>query len=119
MAIDQVARRAATSSDLSLTPHAQIRFFDKILVGDDCWEWQGCLNGHGYGQFSLRYRMPAAHRVSYEHFVGPIPDGLTLDHLCRNTRCVRPKCCAPCSIRRKVGNDAAKHSRTLTTSCSV
>lgn len=55
----------------------------------DCWLWTGALN-KGYGVFTSGYRIRSAHRWSYELHVGPIPDGLTLDHTCRVRRCVRP-----------------------------
>lgn len=74
------------------------RFESKIRRTDGgCWEWSG---GHfqatGYAIFNIpserdgRWRPTVAHRVSYELFVGPIPDGLHVDHLCRNRGCVRP-----------------------------
>lgn len=75
--------------DLTLTESDQRRFFTKFRVGDECWEWTGTKT-RGYGYFYLRSRNVRAHRVSYEYFVGPIPAGLTLDHLCRNPACVRP-----------------------------
>lgn len=55
-----------------------------------CWEWQGPLNSAGYGYVRAEGRIWRSHRVMYEHFVGPIPAGLDLDHLCRNRRCARP-----------------------------
>ena len=63
--------------------------FQKMPSG--CWEWQGYRDRDGYGQFNVyrRQRMQA-HRYSYEMIVGPIPDGLQIDHLCRNTSCVNP-----------------------------
>lgn len=51
-----------------------------------CWLWVGLIDAANYG----RYR-GTAHRWSYEAFVAPVPDGLHLDHLCRNTRCVNPR----------------------------
>lgn len=61
---------------------------------DGCWQWTGFINPNGYSQMSVRVdgkvRTIQAHRVAYEWFVGPVPDGLTIDHLCRNTRCVNP-----------------------------
>lgn len=71
-------------------PNVARRFLDKITVGDGCWEWTGARVSHGYGNFRTNGRNYGAHRLSYEHFVGPIPDGLQLDHLCRNRACVRP-----------------------------
>ena len=58
----------------------------------DCWNYLGPFsinshNGFVYG----RYQNKAVHRLSYESFVGPIPDGLVIDHLCRNTICINPK----------------------------
>lgn len=55
-----------------------------------CWLWTGGLHEQGYGQFSVNRVNVRAHRFSYEHFKGTIPDGLELDHLCRVTSCVNP-----------------------------
>lgn len=63
---------------------------DRIAIDDGCWEWTGYVNVRGYGALKYRGKVLAAHRVSYELFVGPIPGGLQLDHLCRNRSCVRP-----------------------------
>lgn len=63
-------------------------------VDAPCWRWKGQISNGGYGLMSLtrkgHQRMMSAHRVSYMLLVGPIPDGLTLDHLCRNRWCVNP-----------------------------
>lgn len=56
----------------------------------ECWLWLGRLNRRGYGHMTVAKRTCLAHRVSYETFVGPIPEGLEIDHLCRITRCVNP-----------------------------
>ncbi len=69
------------------------RFREKYVVDPDsgCWIWQAFLNRKGYGEFyDGQTGMVRAHRWSYEHFVGPIPDGLYIDHLCRVPRCVNP-----------------------------
>jgi HNH endonuclease len=55
-----------------------------------CWIWTACVNDKGYGHFRYGGRIASAHRVAYEMFVGPIPDGLVIDHLCRNPPCVNP-----------------------------
>jgi hypothetical protein len=59
---------------------------------DGCWFWEGPVTSDGrYGNMKVtRLGEQMAHRVSYIVFVGPIPDGLTIDHLCGNTRCVNP-----------------------------
>ena len=69
----------------------EIRLMEGIeLSGDGCWLWTKSIDYGGYGRIGQRGVNARAHRVSYEHFVGPIPDGLSLDHLCRNRRCVNP-----------------------------
>lgn len=57
---------------------------------DGCWVWTGALNKAGYGAIGSGTKVLRTHRVAYEHFVGPIPDGLQLDHLCRNRACCNP-----------------------------
>jgi hypothetical protein len=53
-----------------------------------CLIYLGADNGNGYGQFRFNYRNGYAHRYAWERVNGPIPDGLTVDHLCRVRRCV-------------------------------
>lgn len=56
-----------------------------------CWIWTGAMYRKGYGAFMYRKGVVnMAHRWSYEHFVGPIPEGLHIDHLCRVRCCVNP-----------------------------
>lgn len=66
------------------------RFWSRIAVVDDCWEWLGARYRNGYGQFMDRAKNRLAHRWAYEHFRGPIPAGMQIDHLCRNRGCVKP-----------------------------
>ncbi|QHF97916.1 HNH endonuclease [Streptomyces sp. NHF165] len=54
-----------------------------------CHQWTGSTNAGGYGTFWAG-RTVKAHRFAYERVLGPIPDGLDVDHLCRNRACVRP-----------------------------
>lgn len=57
-----------------------------------CWNWIATIQDNGYGRFTphATHRARLAHRMAYENWVGPIPDGLTIDHECRNRRCVNP-----------------------------
>ena len=75
------------------------RFFKYAGVGDGCWEWTGYVRPNGYGCFAIQYRKPGAHRYAYQLFRGPIPTGLTLDHLCKNRVCVNPWHLEPVSLR--------------------
>jgi hypothetical protein len=63
---------------------------DKFTVTDGCWVWTAFVHPSGYGMARHDGKVRRAHRVIYEALVGPIPAGLTLDHLCRNRACVNP-----------------------------
>ena len=65
------------------------RFWSKVACRSGCWEWTASLR-RGYGRFSIGYKAFPAHRIAYEMLLGPVPVGLTLDHLCRNRACVNP-----------------------------
>lgn len=71
-------------------PTAEERFWAKVRKTDTCWVWTAAKFSEGYGSFWNGERAMNAHRFAYELLVGPIADGLTLDHLCRNRRCVNP-----------------------------
>ena len=66
------------------------RLFDKIDVTSSCWLWKRPNRSIGYGYVTVRGKHQPAHRVAYELFVGAIPEGLEIDHLCRVRRCVNP-----------------------------
>ena len=63
------------------------RFTDRT---GECWLWTAATNRAGYGLLGIPGRSTLAHRIAYEEYVGPVPDGLELDHLCRVRRCVKP-----------------------------
>lgn len=61
------------------------RFMRKVeILPNGCWHWTGRPNDGGYGTFSWGGKRRRAHRASYEHFVGPIPDNLEPDHTCHS-----------------------------------
>lgn len=66
------------------------RFWSKVDKGDDCWVWTGWTDRDGYGALDVGGKFTRAHRFAYEELVGPIPEGLTIDHLCRVKHCVNP-----------------------------
>ena len=82
-----------------------------------CWVWQKVCNPKGYAKshFADLGKNKRVHRVSYELYVGPIPEGLTLDHLCRVKSCVNPAHLEPVTalenIRRAVGFSAKPRRR--------
>lgn len=65
------------------------RFWKKVAKGPRCWTWTASKDEDGYGMFKAG-RTLRAHRWAYEHAVGLIPNGMVLDHLCRNASCVNP-----------------------------
>jgi len=68
-----------------------------------CWNFTGGLSnttpGKGYGRMSINGRMHYTHRIAYEALVGPVPEGLDLDHLCRNRKCCNPEHLEPVTRR--------------------
>ncbi len=99
--------RARTNDGDPSRPEVSVqdRFWAKVdkQAGSGCWLWTSALTNNGHGVVMLDGRTQSAHRLAYEWLVGPIPDGLVLDHECHNRdltcnagdlcphrRCVRP-----------------------------
>lgn len=79
------------------------RFTEKVRVEESgCHQWLASLASPGYGKFSVDGRYHLAHRYAYEIANGPIPKGLTIDHLCRNRGCVNPEHMEPVTIGENV-----------------
>ena len=84
-------------------PRLPPRFWAKVYVLDNgCWEWTAGRNWVGYAKFDANGRTEAAHRWAYRQLIGPIPEGLTLDHLCKNRACVFPDHMEPVTMRENV-----------------
>lgn len=64
--------------------------FDRLDASGDCWLYVGPLMTNGYAGMHLEGEHVLVHRAVYEHLVGPIPDGMQLDHLCRVRHCANP-----------------------------
>lgn len=93
------------------------KFWSRVDRGsaDDCWAWQGFIDQKGYGRYQpTGGRLAQAHRFAYESAVGPIPDGLVIDHLCRNRGCCNPAHLEPVTNRENILRGvglSAMHSR--------
>jgi len=100
-------------------PRVERKFWNRVSFGQGpgaCWAWTGARSDSGYGNFYANGRVQSSHRFSYEFLVGPIPDGLCIDHLCRNPNCVNPTHMEPVTtgenILRGVGASATNARKT-------
>ncbi len=73
----------------NLGMNLQERFEAKFYVTPGCWIWTKG-SSHGYGSFRINGKSRPAHRVSYELYVGSIPEGQVVRHKCDNPPCVNP-----------------------------
>lgn len=78
----------------------QRTFWSRVVKTEHCWEWRGYVSRYGYGQFAFSPgKTHRAHKLAWEWQNGPVPNGLVLDHLCRNRACVRPEHLEPVTPR--------------------
>jgi len=110
---------------MELNNKEKARFLKKLSIGtpaSGCWVWHGALKSNGYGYVFAGGRDQNAHRVAYQWFVGPIPEGLELDHLCRNRGCVNPSHLEPVTrwenIKRGAMEEARQRRTTERLTCS-
>ena len=88
-------RRSGSTSDPEIMHYLAVEeSFDARVDKRDpqeCWNWLGSLTGAGYGQIYVDGKMIHVHRYAYTRWNGAIPDGLDIDHRCRNRRCCNPR----------------------------
>ena len=96
------------------------RFLSHVNKDDinGCWNWIGAKSKDGYGRFWFRDKLWLAHRASYEIFIGKIPHGMQLDHLCRNRSCINPKHLEAVTQQENIRRGEAGKHLSIRTHCS-
>ena len=102
-----------------LAPSTAQRFWAKVDRSggpDACWPWTASKRENGYGQYTVSGKNWLPHRYAYTEVIGPIPEGMDLDHLCRNPACVNPAHLEPVTHRENVlrSDNFAAHYATQT-----
>lgn len=86
------AQRKKRHGDPLVALKPKLPFWERVNKAGPggCWLWTGAVDGNGYGTVTIERVQLSTHRVAYELLVGPIPAGLTIDHLCRVLACCNP-----------------------------
>lgn len=99
-----------------MLPDAIKKYHERIIISENgCWVWQGYKQKSGYSIInpgSDNNVRKLGHRHIYEILVGPIPPGLTLDHLCRNPPCVNPEHLDPCTLIENINRAIPYRAKT-------
>lgn len=113
--------------NISFMPDQLTRFTKKYVVLDNgCWQWIGTVHRHGYGRFyDYGNHFYPAHRWAYEHWVGPIPEGMQVDHICHDPSdcsggygCLHRRCVNPEHMEIvTVQENLARRSSVVVTHC--
>jgi hypothetical protein len=73
-----------------MTIREKLEHFLLRIPESTCWYFDGALSNGGYAQIKHNGRTPLVHKLAYETFVGPVPDGKVIDHKCRERSCFNP-----------------------------
>lgn len=117
MHVYRLLKHGTTATPIRRIRPVEERFWEKVAVKSpgECWLWLAAVgnveHNDGYGRFGVTSRhIVLAHRMSYELSIGPIPNGLTLDHLCMVRACVNPAHLEPVTMAENNAR-AAAHKR--------
>jgi hypothetical protein len=92
------------------------RFWDSrnIDFSESCWRWLRATDHHGYGHLTVGGKRVIAHRLAYELANGPIPTGMSIDHICHNTSCVQPDHLRVVTHKQNMENRVGAHKNSST-----
>lgn len=82
--------REAVSGEIHYSKSDLKRFWSKVEITPECWNWKGACSKNGYGQFYLAGKHALAHRSSFEIRGEYLPSDMVVDHICKNKKCVNP-----------------------------
>jgi hypothetical protein len=99
-----------------MTPEVADKLIARSVVDGSCRRWTGAHNSRGYGLVCFDGGSHLVHRVAYELWVGPIPDGLTIDHV-RERGCVHKDCFEPAHLEAVTNAQNTRRSRERITHC--
>lgn len=89
----------------------------KVDKTNECWLWTAYKDKDGYGKFGINNKTFMAHRFSYEYFIGKIPDGFQIDHLCRVRNCVNPDHLEPVTPKENTNRGNIAEYQKIKTHC--
>ena len=96
---------------MPLGPDRLIGYLDRCEVEGTCWIWTGASGGPGHARMTVDGKTRLGHRVIFTALVGPIPDGLVLDHLCGRPACLNPDHMHPCTQADHMRRHIAEHPK--------
>jgi hypothetical protein len=100
------------------------RLMERVDAEGDCWVWTKRISPNGYGLFTAGTQgrvgqyAHMAHRQVWAELVGPIPEAMQLDHLCRNRACVNPDHMEPVTRAENMRRSAAVAVKRQKTECA-
>lgn len=98
-------------------PLVRLRALYAVDRETGCWVWAGNKDRLGYGRFGYQGRLHLAHRASYALLIGDIPEGMDLDHLCRNPSCINPAHLEAVTHRENARRGLAGANERMKTEC--
>jgi hypothetical protein len=115
--------------DLARFPTAEVPLEQRLAGGmrgtDECWLWTGVIHPRGYGQMKIKAASHRVHQVAYEVWVGPIPEGLVIDHVCHNRdlscprgpKCMHRRCYNPAHLEAVPSAENSRRAKRKLTHC--